>query len=38
MIKNSIEFNDLVSATINIPVNVTFRNINKLKKAPWSFW
>ncbi len=38
MIRNSIEFNDLTGAVINIPLNFTFQNINEFKKAPWAIW
>ena len=38
MIKNSLEFNDMTGAIIRIPVNVTYRNVYNLNKAPWSFW
>jgi hypothetical protein len=36
MIKKSIEKNFLKSAIINLPLNLTFKSKNILKKAPWS--
>jgi len=36
MIKKSIEKRFIKTALINIPLNLTFKNKNVLKKAPWS--
>ncbi len=38
MIKNSIENNHMDYALINIPLNLTYIDENKLKRAPWSMW
>lgn len=38
MIKNSIEKSGRKGAVINIPLNMTFKNIYELRRAPWSAW
>ena len=38
MIKKSIESHELEAARINIPLNLTYTQKSKLKKAPWAYW